>query len=38
MAGVKWTEEENNQLMKEVMDGMDLDEVGKNIGEMCLHL
>jgi hypothetical protein len=24
--------------MKEVMDGMDLDEVGKNIGEMCLHL
>lgn len=26
-AGVKWTEEENNQLMKEVMDGMDLDEV-----------
>lgn len=28
-AGVKWTEEENNQLMKEVMDGMDLDEVAK---------
>ena len=28
-AGVKWTEEENNQLMKEVMDCMDLDEVAK---------
>ncbi len=28
-AGVKWTEEENDQLMKEVMDGMDLEEVAK---------
>lgn len=28
-AGVKWTEEENEQLMKEVMDGMDLDDVAK---------
>ena len=31
-AGVKWTEEENEQLMKEVMDGMDgmdLDNVAK---------
>jgi hypothetical protein len=28
-AGVKWTEEENDQLMKEVMDGIDLEEVAK---------
>jgi len=28
-AGLKWTEEENDQLMKDVMDGMDLDEVAK---------
>lgn len=28
-AGVKWTEEENEQLMKEVMDGMDLEDVAK---------
>lgn len=28
-AGVKWTEEENEQLMKEVIDGMDLDDVAK---------
>jgi len=28
-AGVKWTEEENEQLMKEVTDGMDLDDVAK---------
>jgi hypothetical protein len=27
--GVKWTEEENEQLMKEAMDGMDLEEVAK---------
>lgn len=28
-AGVKWTDEENEQLMKEVMDGMNLDDVAK---------
>lgn len=27
--GVKWTEEENDQLMKEVMEGMDLEEIAK---------
>lgn len=27
--GVKWTEAENEQVMKEVMDGMDLDDVAK---------
>lgn len=28
-AGVKWTEEENEQLMKEVMDGIDLEDIAK---------
>jgi predicted transcriptional regulator len=28
--GLKWTEEENDQLIKEVMDGMVLHEVAKN--------
>lgn len=28
-AGVKWTKVENDQLMKEVMEGMDLEEVAK---------
>lgn len=28
-AGLKWTEEENEQLMKEVIDGIDLNEIAK---------
>jgi len=28
-AGLKWTEDENDQLMKDVMDGMDFNEVAK---------
>lgn len=28
-AGMKWTEEENNELMKAIMEGVDLEEVSK---------